>query len=716
MKNLKKLVKIVVCQITYLSPALALAALISGQAFAEQNEAKDDVQNAFTLDTIVVTAGKRLESMQELDASVSLLTDEEIETKRIESVDDLKGYMPNFNVQSAAGSTNSFLSIRGVVGQTVPMSTPGICIYLDDVSLVDPLSNLLSSAYFFDLERIELLRGPQGSLYGRNAEAGVLLIRTKEPEYNFSAKLLGEYGNYDRLMGQAILNAPLIEETLALRVATSYLNRDGYHDNVTLGNTAADADEFSIRAKLLWDIAADTSALFAIENNKVRDGAQDIFPLDIAGPGWDSSKIATNVDGHENRDMDSYSLRFKHGFGFAELVSITAYRDGLENTLGDPDYWSYNTGYADFTLEQKQFTQEIRLISDDEKAMPLQWIIGAFYLHNNMDFNSFYHMGPQGVPMEMDIYGLGEGSSQSAAIFSDVEYLFSSGFRLGAGLRGQYNKDEIESQRYYEVFGMQLAYQEDDLSSDYTDMMGKVKLAYDFADDLTIYGLVSQGSRPGGITSLIQTETMQDYDPEQAINYEMGLKYNLPNNRGFFDLSLFYLSIDDLQINSTGIGGLQYISNAGKARNIGSEASLRLNLLPGLRADLNLGYVDAELEDYRDGAGDYSGNTVPKVPDLIGMAALQYRVQVLPGKSLVARAAYHHVGKAYWDLANQQAQDSYGLVNATLGLEADRWQFYLWGKNLLDEEYIRSGLMWGDMVVGGYGEPLTCGITLQLEF
>ncbi len=716
MKQLKQLIKVLFGRITHLLLCLVLTAAVCGLAVVEKAVAKDDVQNAYTLDTIVVTAGKRLESMRELDASVSLLTAEEIDLNRIESVDDLKGYMPNFNVQSAAGSTNSFLSIRGVVGQTVPMSTPGICIYLDDVSLVDPLSNLFSSAYFFDLERIELLRGPQGSLYGRNAEAGVLLIRTKDPEYSYSARFLGEYGNYERLMGQAVLNAPLIKESLALRLSASYLNRDGYRDNITLGNTAADVDEFSIRAKLLWDIAANTSALLVIEDNTVRDGAQDIFPLEIAGPDWDSSKVATNVDGHEHRDMTSSSLRFKHRFDSAELMSITAYRDGLESTFGDTDYWSYDTGYADFSLKQKQFTQELRLISNNRKAIPWKWIIGAFYLHNDMDFNSFYHMGPQGVPMEMDIHGLGQGTSQGAAVFGDVEYLFDNGFRFSAGVRGQYSKDEMDSQRFYEMYGMQQGYKKENLSNDYTTLMGKAKLAYDFPNDLTVYTLISQGSRPGGITPLLQAETMQNYDPEQAVNYEIGMKYNLPNDRGFFDLSLFYLSIDDLQINFTGMGGFQYISNAGKARNVGGEVNVHFNLLPSLRADFNVGYVDAELEDYMDSSGDYSGNTVPRVPEITGMAALQYGVQVLPGMSLIARVSYHYVGKTYWDLANRHDQEPYGLVNATLGLEADWWRLSLWGKNLLDEEYIRSGLMWGDMVVGGYGEPLTCGVTLQLEF
>ncbi len=144
--------------------------------------------------------------------------------------------------------------------------------------------------------------------------------------------------------------------------------------------------------------------------------------------------------------------------------------------------------------------------------------------------------------MEMDMFVQGDGVSQGAAIFGDVEYLFGNGFRLGAGLRGQYNKDEMTSLRYYEISGMQMDYRKEKLSNDYTDLMGKIKLAYDFPNNLTVYALVSQGSRPGGITPLIQAETMQEYDPEEATNYEMGLKYNLPNEKGFFNLSLFYLS------------------------------------------------------------------------------------------------------------------------------------------------------------------------------
>lgn len=696
--------------------ALGLVLALGGPALALADEtATTDKQGVATLDSIVVTAGKRQESLQEVDASVSLITDEDVEVERIESVHDLEGRLANFHVQSAGGHTNSFISVRGVVGQTVPMTPSGVGVYLDDVTLIDPLSSLLSSAYFFDLDRIELLRGPQGTLYGRNAEAGVLVIKTKDPEHKLSGKVLGEVGNYDKYMGSAVINAPLIQDKLAVRLAASYLKQDGYHDNVYLGNTAADADEMNVRGKLLWDIGPATSALLTIENYHVRDGAQDMIPLAIAGPNWDSSKVNTDVDGHENRDMTAYSLRLNHQLDFADIVSITAFRDGKETTLGDPDFWSNRTGYADFELKQKQFTQELRLVSNDDSS-PWKWLTGAYYFHNDLNFDSFYHIGPDGVEMEMDMITRGGGVNQGAALFGDVEYAFDSGWRLGGGVRGQYYKDEMDSTRYYELMGFKLDEQSGDVSSDYTHLMGKLKLAYDFACNLTVYGLVSQGSRAGGITSLAQTDKMHDYDPETATNYELGLKYQLPGGWGYVDLSMFYMDIQDLQVSTTGLGGFQYVSNAGKARNIGGELGLRLNLLPGLSADASIGYVDAVMTDYKDGDLDYADNTVPKVPDITGMIGLQYRREVLREKFLVARANYSYIGKTYWDLANKHEEDPYSLVNATLGLEADWWKVYLWGKNIFDQEYIRNGLMWGDTVVGAYGDPLTFGVTLQLEF
>lgn len=682
--------------------------------WAEEKEAETESETS-KLAPIVVTAGKRTESITNLNASISVMSDEEIEVERIESIDDFQARFANVHVQSAAGATNSFISIRGIVGQTVPMTPSGVGIYVDDVTLIDPLSNLLSSAYFFDLEQIEVLRGPQGTLYGRNAEAGVLIIKTKDPEHKFTAKILGEAGNYNKYMGTAVVNVPLVKDKVASRISASYLKRDGYRDNVYLGNTAADVDEYSIRGKLLWDISPKTKLLFATEHNHVRDGAQDLVPFTIAGPDWDESQINTDIDGHENRDMSSYSLHFSHELHTAEIVSITAYRDGKESTLGDPDYWSFQTGYSQFDLHQKQFSQELRLVSN-QNAQPWKWLVGAYYFYNDMDFNSLYHMGPEGVEMEMDMTTTGDGSNMGAALFGDVEYRFSQGIRLGAGIRGQYYEDKLKSTRTISAMGMTLDQISGDISNNYDQLLGKVSLAYDFAENMTVYGLVSQGSRAGGIVSLAQTDKMHYYDPETAINYEIGFKSQLPNNLGYFDLALFVTDIQDLHVSTTGTGGFQYVSNAGEARNIGGEAQLNLNLFKYLTVNASLGYVDAELQDYKDGGQDFSNNKVPRVPDLTGFFSLQYRREVFSGTSFLARAGYQYVGETYWDLANTNSEDPYSLVNATLGLEGGWWRFYLWGKNLTDEKYVRTAVMWGDLVVGGYGAPMTYGATLQFIF
>ncbi|PIE68620.1 MAG: hypothetical protein CSA21_06410 [Deltaproteobacteria bacterium] len=655
------------------------------------------------MDTITVTAGKRTDAITDLSASVSLMSKQEIDREHIESIDDFQSHFANVHVQSAGGATNSFLSIRGVVGQSVPLTPSGIGIYVDEVSLIDPLSNLLASAYFFDLDRIEVLRGPQGTLYGRNAEAGVLVVRTKDPEHRFSAKFLGEVGNYDALMSCGIINLPLIENKAAARFSASYSNRDGYTENISLGKTAAGIDEFNVRGKLLWDIRDTTSLIFTAENYHVRDGAQDLVPFSIAGPDWDKGTINTDVDGHEHRDMTALSLRLNHAFDWSELVSITAYRDGKESTLGDPDFWSYQTGYADFTLNQKQFSQEFRLISSAE-TLPWKWLAGLYFYNNDIDFESLYHMEPAGV----DMITVGDGKNMGAALFGDIEYAFSSGFRLGGGIRAQHYKDELASKRSLAAFGMENS---DDTSNDYNQLMGKINLAYDF-DSATVYGLISQGSRAGGIVSLMQTDKMHHYEPETAISYEAGFKYYLPDEWGYVDAAFFVTDIKDLHVSTTGNGGFQYVSNAGKARNIGGEVQLNMNLHQNLTASASLGYVDTELKDYK-GDKKYSGKHVPRVPDMTGMLAVQYDREITSGIFLVGRASYHHIGKVYWDLANTNKEKPYGLVNTTLGLEGDWWRVYLWGKNLTNEEYVRTAVMWGNMAVGAYGAPRTFGGTVQ---
>ncbi len=411
--------------------------------------------------------------------------------------------------------------------------------------------------------------------------------------------------------------------------------------------------------------------------------------------------------------MAALSMRLNHRLGWVELVSITAYRKGKESTLDDPDFWSYQTGYADFNLNQKQFSEELRLISTTE-TLPWKWLTGFYFYKNDIDFDSLYHMGPDGVTMEMDMNVLGNGKNMGAALFGDIEYLFSNGFRFGVGIRTQYYEDKLESSRYITAMGTQISEVFDDTSNDYNQLLGKISLACDF-DSAIVYALISQGSRAGGIVSLLQTDKMHHYDPETAMNYEIGFKYYLANGWGYLDAAIFLTDIKELHVNTTGNGGFQYVSNAGEARNIGGELQLNLNLNQNLNASASFGYVNAKLEGYK-GDKDYSGSKVPRIPDITGMIAMQYNREIISGVSLVGRASYQYIGKIYWDLASTNYEKSYGLVNTTLGLEGDWWWLYLWGKNLTDKKYVRTAVMWGDMAVGGYGAPLTCGATVQFMF
>ena len=659
------------------SIALTLAFGATGSALAQDaaQAAPSGPQTATPqeLDVVTVTANKREENIREVAVSITKLSEQQLENINATQMTDYANYVPGLAVQSLGTPGQTQVSMRGIAAMS-PSSTVGT--YVDETpvgsnSLYQQATLYTLDLLPYDVESIEVLRGPQGTLYGAGAMGGLIKYTMKKPDpTNREFRVGGGFSATDGADGwgsdyRVGMNIPLVQDSLALRASYTRNNLAGYVDNLFDGRTDInEGEQTSARAALLWQGESVDVQFSAMRQTIDSDnnGTIALEPGSFARIDGLSNYVA--VDEVFTKDIDNYALTVNWDAGFADFVSATSYSDSHTLTRSDLTF-SYGEfpvlvglepgkAWLDYTLDLQQLTQEFRLQS--KTGQPFEWLLGAFYSDEDGDNHQLIPLtqfdgSPLAAPWGDLIGTLGElsipSTYQETAVFANGSYKFTDWFKLGAGVRWSRNDQDFSQIVTYGQF-INLTPGTSPNTSSEDVVTWSITPQFQINPDTMVYFKASTGYQPGG-PNIVAPGLPPQVDSSTLTSYELGLKSAWADNRVLFDVVGYQIDWQDIQTANI-VNGISGLVNGGEATSRGLEASLQVRPAAGLTLGLNAAWNDSEVdEDFEPiiqhqtipGLGDITavvntglaGDRMPYVPDLTWAFTADYYVPMGKGWS-----------------------------------------------------------------------------------
>jgi iron complex outermembrane receptor protein len=712
--------------------ALVLAPVLLAAASAEP------------IETVVVTAEKRSETVQSIPAGISAISGDELKARGIDTVNALQFAVPSLHTGTLTGSTG--LTIRGVGATTVGTSgTAGVAVNVDGV--YQPQTSTVDLAQM-DLERVEVLRGPQGTLYGRNATGGAVNFITKAPTDVLSLDLLAGYATYDEYHLQGILNAPLLDDRVRTRLVIDYDDREsGFVKNIVPGGEdLAKGKDLSGRFrlstnltdKLTFDLGVSafhsTGPWQYLTNYGPPAPLALIINPFLSGATFVGTPRKTNdndpVDG--TRDYQSVSGTFTWELPFATLKSISAYQNYQYNYANDGD--GTNLSVAPYTGKNwnRTFTQEFDLSGQTDR---FDWVAGAFYL-TEQDFNRLgyvFSLGLSGLPPSsyLDFEEPGYGTNSYAG-FADATFHVTDALKLIGGVR--YSED-YQTATYGNFFGLVVAgnkipvapfcpFETDKIkSSSFTPRVG---IQYNITPSMMVYFTYSKGYKAGG-ANIYSCE--DDYTPEKLTSYEVGYKSQWFDNTLTFNASAFHYDYSDFQVSQI-VGLSLNVTNAAGAQVDGLELEGAWAADENWSLNANFSYINAYYTDFSNtdglnpaaGLQDLNGNLLNDSPRVSVNAGIVYSSDPLAWGHITAMADASYRSRTYFREFNaiQDSQEPYGLLNLNINWDSPdgKYSGRIYANNLLNESYVQA---MGDSTSIGtryvtWGSPQQIGFEVRVHF
>ncbi|WP_158269740.1 TonB-dependent receptor [Desulfonatronum sp. SC1] len=711
--------------------SVVLAACVLGASPGAWAEDKGEV----ALDTIVVTAEKREENVQEVPASISVLSEFAIENAGVNSVESLSHQIPNFTFSGWGANSHNFAFMRGI---GAVKHEPAVGFQVDGVGY----SDLGMFNYpLFDLERIEVLRGPQGTLYGRNTLAGVVNIITKKPDNELSATLNAGAGNHGLLESSAQVNAPIVRDKLFLRVSGFAKGRDGYQENTAFGFLGKEGDHFNgrgARMRMAFLPTEDLEVSLNLDGQTQRTGAYPLrrmTPWAAAGlPADEPWTYSHNFESKAESDLWGTSLNIDWDLPFARLTSISAYRSWDNLEINDQDFSPLDITHFRKDIDSRQYSQELRLASPDDGS-PFKWLGGLYLFKRDKTVDDTQFFDSQaalfGMTPGLSANTRGKFKDTSHALFGQVTRTFFDSLDFTAGLRYEHEKNILELSRGTSMSGADIRQAFTSRHESSGDALSpKFSVAWRTWEGVMPYVSAARGYRSGGFNHIAPSADKVRFNPEYSWNYELGVKSRWLEDRLLVNLAGYYITLDDQQLTFVMPEGSAstYVENAGSSTSRGVEVETMFKAFTGL--DLNAGFAlnKATFKTYADPTDgtDYKGKDLPLAPTYNYNLGVQYRAPSFRPISLMgrehklnffARADLVGMGRFYWDAANELRQSPYELVNFRVGLQSEHLDLYFWMKNAFDAEYQVVSLQRPNLPVFGQdGDPRTFGVALTLRF
>lgn len=701
------------------------------------------------LETVVVTAQKRQQSLQEVPISMTVLGEEALEKSRIHTLYDIQQLAPNFEAVQSPGWSG--INVRGVGGggRNVGWDTR-VGVYLDGVYLGQ--SQALDQS-LNDIEQIEVLRGPQGHLFGRNTDAGAVSITTRAPSKAFEASVNGGFSNYGGYEAGGSVSGP-ISTGVSGKFSFSSETRDGYTANISNGNKLDNLDRLGARGQLSFqpnqklkvDLYADYSRIN--QDLILGEPTTGLFNVPLAGGTLAHRTVNFNTTPYKNSELSGLSMTINYTLdGGGKLTAITGYRDTKQQRGNDTDYGPKDLFHVAYADRFKQTSQEIRFASPNSGK--LRYVAGAYFLNEDAATDRKAIVGqdtatvithPALGNVPFGALGLAPGAvipndgrikTNTHALFGSVDYDFAQDWMLNLGAR---YTDEKKDVRYTLDGGKSGGFRIATLNG-YTDSRSEsrvtptVGLSYALGKTTNLYAKYSTGFKSGGwntdFLSTAQVATGLKFDSETVKSYEAGVKGKLLDGRMQYDLAVFSSRFDQYQVFQfvpVGTTTALVLNNAGKVATRGIEASARLRVSRNLDVGANLGMLRAEYRSFPNGGGpgvDYSGQPLADTPKLTTALTFAYRIAAPSlGGGFELSGDYSHrssavLGGIFQDL------EARNLLNARLAYMpgSGKWSANLWARNLTNQDYvIARGQDFLKNQFNTQGLPRMFGVTVKYDF
>ncbi|MEO1657758.1 MAG: TonB-dependent receptor [Pseudomonadota bacterium] len=696
------------------------------------------------VDEIVVTAQKREQSLQDVPVSVTVFDAEALADYQIEGIQDYFAFTPNVGIVQT-NPTSTDISIRGV--SNIGGAANSLGVYVDEFNINPAASVTFQSQSglrtfdqnLFDLERLEVLRGPQGTYFGRNVIGGAINVTTQKPDDELAFTAEAEYGRFDSYLLRAIANTPIVEGKAAARFSAVYRESDGFIEDLGPANNSDAYEQAGVRGAFRFtpteQLTVDASVSYSDYQQGIEAGVPTgIFFGDIAllgtfggpvdpGAGFypdNQEFISTDRPFEINNETLIATVRAEYDLGAFSVVSVSGYIDNDYDSGGDTDGTSNDWYFSDDNDQFESWSTELRVQSNEGSAF--DWVFGVLYAEDDTDgFTSvnltqefvnnnsvipFLIGGPLQGPTLAVTNQTVAAERESFGVFGDVTgYFFDD--RLQASIGGRFSYDEVFTSLDAQDISTGFAPVSSSGDASFSDFSPRFAAVYEVSDRVNLYTNISRGYKPGNFNlnteailnaGLPVSDTVED---ESAWNYEVGLKGVFFNGALLANLSAFRLDWSDLQVSqefTEGLNIIQFTSNAASATSQGVEIDLVARPLDGLEINANAGYLDATFDDFpnavsNQGSGEFdaSGQTLPLAPEWSASGAVTYTKPIRTNLEGFVRGEISYRGEQFATAENlstvTESLPSFVAVNFRGGLETEHWRVVGFVENAFEEEY-----------------------------
>ena len=714
--------------LTTLFSLLASASIASAQV--------SDSLKVEKLEEVIVTANKSEQKNIEVPVAVTSINAKSITNSRLVTISDLSGRVPNYLYQELGVGFQALQSIRGI---QVFSENPAVSTYLDDVNLLDILAGGFALT---DVERIEVLRGPQSTLFGRNAMGGVVNIFTKQPTNKTTGYLELENGNFGLQRYTGGFKTPLIKDKLFFGINGLFQKRNGFMKNDITGTTATDVSlngrtvggeentygnaflKWLVSDKFTLTANVKTQRDFSNESGFFVSQANETIALETP------TVINLTRIGRHERNITNYALTGKYKAKNFDLTSISSFQQ-ISLSFQDIDfpgiYHSFsNSAIGEKLPPQEVLSQEFRINSTNTKSK-FHYVAGLFGFKQvgyepstNLAFES------TAAPNTYAIFR-NRSNNSGYAIFGEVSYKVLEKLKVTAGARYDIEEREATFNGFGDAFFVNGVFTQinpdQTKSASFNAFSPKAAILYNLTKNANAYATYTRGFRAGGVNAQggLPAGVRQDFDPEYSDNFEVGFKTAFWNNRVNFNIAAYLINWKDLQFFNNVAPFTFARENVGDAYSKGIEVEANVIPLKGLQLDFAYAINDAEYEDFSllrfGNAVPIGGNKLANAPKTTFFTAAEYTLKTSENVNLMFRAEFRNIGGYYTDIQNDLYQPTYHIVNTRFGLTYCNYGLFLWTRNLTNEKYLAYGS--ADTSFGRASRaamPAQLGVTLSARF